>query len=269
MRNKRKGIFIPLMTLFLIFTIGFSALAAPITFSLSREIGEFRYRGDTYGVKRITMDGTGDIAYCLEINNDYPNDDHFTKDGTVNELLSCLMDNSFPQKTASELGVDNDNEAYLATQIVLWSIVEGFNVNLITTPNKNTQRAIVKIYNKVTSIGTSQTKYPVYSPGNKEIQDIVVSKPIESPNIPKPEEEKPGPKPEEEKPGPKPEEEKPSPKPEEEKPSPKPEEEKPGPKPEEEKPGPKPVEKKPTPKSVEEKPTPKPETAPQKAKELG
>ncbi|MGL5152951.1 MAG: thioester domain-containing protein, partial [Clostridium sp.] len=141
------------------------------------EIGEFDYLGDTYGVKIITSANSGDITYCLEINDDYPKSNHeYSSLGTSSEEISKLLDISYPMISFNEMNVDNTNEAYLATQITMWAIVEDFDVNKITTNNKNTQKAIRSLYKKVKENPTSKSKYPTFTPNNKKIQDLVMVK---------------------------------------------------------------------------------------------
>ncbi|MGL5151358.1 MAG: hypothetical protein ACRC7N_12395, partial [Clostridium sp.] len=76
MKKHIKKVVYPLLSLLLLSAMTIKAMAVPLTFNLSSEIGEFDYLGDTYGVKIITSANSGDITYCLEINDDYPKSNH-------------------------------------------------------------------------------------------------------------------------------------------------------------------------------------------------
>lgn len=173
MKKYLKSICLLLVVIAIVSTVATSANATTKSFKLSKEIGEFSYNGSTYGIKRIySTSEQNKVFYCLEINNNYPNNETFDMVIKSNDQISALLFCGFPKVENSSLGLKTDDEAYVATQIALWAIVENFNVDKIKTPNKNLTNAVKSIYNTATRT-TVNANYELYSTNSSNIQDIV------------------------------------------------------------------------------------------------
>lgn len=137
-------------------------------------IDKVRYKDFYLNVSKIIV-GDGKAAYCLEIHKEYPAGESFTKNKERQYDISPVMQVGYPNSTSEELGVENDEEAYFATQIALWCYLEGYNANFITGSNTKEVEAIKKIYNESKSRVSKEMNYDInvyYS--NEEVQDIVV-----------------------------------------------------------------------------------------------
>ena len=97
-------------------------------------------------VERIQAD-VG-VAYCLELDKDYPNGENFIIEGEPSELTKKLLAVGYPNKTVEELGLSNEDEAYLATQVAMWSILEGYNPNTIRAESEEVTKAIKMLVEK-------------------------------------------------------------------------------------------------------------------------
>lgn len=109
-------------------------------------IDEIEYGDQLIRVKKIIEKQSGKVAYCLDIDENYPSGQKFLDSGKASDLIAKVLDVGYPNQTAIELGVQSDDKAYFATQIVLWSITEGYDVNGFHTNDKNILKAIKKIY---------------------------------------------------------------------------------------------------------------------------
>lgn len=68
----------------------------------------------------------------------------------------------------------NENEAYFATQIAIWSYLEGYDINAITGEDINIVNAIRQIYNEGMSYSHPiKTINKVYISNNNSIQNLV------------------------------------------------------------------------------------------------
>lgn len=81
---------------------------------------------NSYSYYAISWMG-GHVAYCIDHDvKNPPNGTGLQYIGNVksNKVVAVLM-NGYPAKSASQLGLPNDEEAYLATQMAVWTAVNG------------------------------------------------------------------------------------------------------------------------------------------------
>ena len=134
-----------------------------------------QYNGNNISVHRLRIEGSNNVTYCLEINRRYPSGHSFTISTDMNEKLNNILAAGYPNKSVSELNVDNDNQAYFATQIAIWSLIQGYDVNAIKGQNPKILDAIKKIYT-----GGVDAKYNrifqsrIYKTSDESVQDVVV-----------------------------------------------------------------------------------------------
>jgi len=93
------------------------------------------YKGKTVGYSMVghTLNGIKYPAYCIEPNKDgvfetssYDvNLEGMVKDSKIVNIIR----NGYPYKTAKELGLKNDHEAYYATKTALWCYVNSRDIN--------------------------------------------------------------------------------------------------------------------------------------------
>lgn len=120
----------------------------------NRILGIVQYEDFYLDVRRIiTRVG---VAYCLEDDKDYPIGEIFDVEGKVGEDIARVLAVGYPVKTAEELGLKNDDDAYMATQIALWSIYEGYSVYDFQSDNKDILRAIRGIYERAKTVDLSK-----------------------------------------------------------------------------------------------------------------
>lgn len=143
-------------------------------------LGKVYYNGFSMSAKKITSsDG---IGYCLEIDKNYPSGENFLPSGTAKEsmpniqnILAC----GYPNKLPSDLNLTSENDAYFATQIAIWSSIEGYDVSKITGDRPEILAAIRNIYNNSLIIENPKLNYTgqlfFYS---DEIQDIIILSPL-------------------------------------------------------------------------------------------
>lgn len=135
-------------------------------------IGKAYYFNSVISIRKINSElGVG---YCLEISKDYPNGENFLLKGYSNRLIENILFNGYPNKTKEQLGVPTDDDAYFATQIALWSVIEGYNINEISSYDINVTNAIKEIYNKAHLENLTKENYSFIEYSSEEhIQDIV------------------------------------------------------------------------------------------------
>lgn len=180
MKKNLKPLYLLLICITLIFSTNLNTLAISLKFNTSKEIGEFSYNGSTYGIKKIhSIPKTDKTYYCLEINNDYPNDHSFDVAVKSNDKVATLLFYGYPNISPASLGVKSDNDAYVATQIALWSLVENFDVSKIKTPKKEISNAITAILHNVENGESSDALYELYYTNSNGIQDLVSFRPNE------------------------------------------------------------------------------------------
>ena len=155
MKKHRNNIFIILFTLLLLITnLSANVMALPteklsipnhVTVTVGDEIiNEIAYENFILEAKRIeTSVGPG---YCLEVEKDYPSGELFEFVGKPAKQVVGMMAAGYPNKTAAEIGVSTDDNAYFATQIAIWCVTEGYSPNKFRSRDKELLQAIKNIY---------------------------------------------------------------------------------------------------------------------------
>ena len=155
MKKHRNNIFIILFTLLLLITnlsanvmaLQTEKLSIPnhVTVTVGDEIiNEIAYENFILEAKRIeTSVGPG---YCLEVEKDYPSGELFEFVGKPAKQVVGMMAAGYPNKTAAEIGVSTDDNAYFATQIAIWCVTEGYSPNKFKSKDKELLQAIKNIY---------------------------------------------------------------------------------------------------------------------------
>ena len=85
-------------------------------------------------------------AYCLEVEKEYPNGEMFEFEGTPEKNIIGIMAAGYPNKSAEELGVTSDGDAYFATQMAIWCVTEGYIPKKFKSSDKNMLQTIKNIY---------------------------------------------------------------------------------------------------------------------------
>ena len=135
-----------------------------------------QYNNFDLNVEKIKIEGRNDIAYCLEVDKKYPAGQSFLLTGTSGEEINNIIGAGYPNRTPAQLNLDNENQAYFATQIAIWSFKEGYDVNKITGDNHKILAAIKTIYNEGMSgkyKNIMQSK--VYKTKDEAVQEVIVS----------------------------------------------------------------------------------------------
>lgn len=146
-------------------------------------INTIRYDDFYLEVKRISTD-VGP-AYCLEVEKDYPSGQTFEFTGKPVREVVGMMAAGFPNKSAVELGLESDDDAYFATQMAIWCVTEGYEPVRFRAKDKALLQAIKNIYNEgmqYTGNDLDHTAMEYYY--NDSVQRIVVyiNSPIETPD---------------------------------------------------------------------------------------
>lgn len=85
-------------------------------------------------------------AYCLEVEKEYPNGEMFEFEGTPEKNIIGIMVAGYPNKSAEELGLTSDGDAYFATQMAIWCVSEGYIPKKFKSSDKNMLQTIKNIY---------------------------------------------------------------------------------------------------------------------------
>lgn len=81
---------------------------------------------NSYSYYSISWMG-GHVAYCMDYDIKNPPNGtglQYLKNVNSNKVVAVLM-NGYPNKTAAQMGLSNNQEAYLATQMAVWAAVNG------------------------------------------------------------------------------------------------------------------------------------------------
>ena len=135
-----------------------------------------QYNNFDLNVEKIKIEGRNDIVYCLEVDKKYPSGQNFSLIGTIEEEFNNIIGAGYPNRNSAQLNLDNENQAYFATQIAIWSFKEGYDVNKITGDNPKILAAIRNIYNDGMSgkyKNIIQSK--VYKTADEAVQEVIVS----------------------------------------------------------------------------------------------
>ena len=107
-------------------------------------LGSIGYEDFYLIAKEITTEvGT---AYCLEVEKEYPNGEMFEFEGTPEKNIIGIMAAGYPNKSAEELGLTSDGDAYFATQMAIWCVTEGYIPKKFKSSDKNMLQTIKNIY---------------------------------------------------------------------------------------------------------------------------
>lgn len=140
-------------------------------------VGQVWYEDFSIRAKIIKSVETNEIGYCLEIDKNYPNGETFKFIDYATGKLASILSLGYPNRSYKELNLDSEEEAYFATQIAIWSFVEGYDVNGFRG-DERILNAIKKIYKDgmldENTLEDSK-KYKIYN-FNDEIQNIVFLK---------------------------------------------------------------------------------------------
>lgn len=139
-----------------------------------RIIGEFYYDNFSVDVQRINS-GAGP-GYCLDLDKDYPSGQRFSYYGKATKGINNILAHGYPNVSAEELGVNNDDEAYLATQVAIWALFEGYDINEIGTNSEAVNKAVINIYNNVISNKSYalENDTVIYKANDYSIQGVVI-----------------------------------------------------------------------------------------------
>ena len=173
--------FMKAVSYFIIFTllIGINMSASmPENVKIITEKGilyTVQYDNFDLNVEKIKIEGSNDVVYCLEINKKYPSGQNFLLNGSTNEEINNIMAAGYPNRSVAELNLDNENEAYFATQIAIWSSVEGYDVNKIKGNNAKILEAIRNIYNDgVSGKYKNKIQSKMYKTSDESVQEVIV-----------------------------------------------------------------------------------------------
>lgn len=140
-------------------------------------VGQVWYEDFSIRAKIIKSVETNEIGYCLEIDKNYPNGETFKFIDYATGKLASILSSGYPNRSYQELNLDSQEEAYFATQIAIWSFVEGYDVNGFRG-DERILNAIKKIYKDgmldENTLEDSK-KYKIYNLNDK-VQNIVFLK---------------------------------------------------------------------------------------------
>lgn len=123
----------------------------------------YAFKNQTMAKIGFTVNGKEYPAYCIE-----PVKNGVSENGTYSVTANTIYDNvkvttaianGFPFKTASEMGVDSDYDAYVVTKLAVWSVlgVGGYGTlsNYSAAPNKDNALAALLKLSKLAKAATS------------------------------------------------------------------------------------------------------------------
>jgi TQXA domain-containing protein len=135
-----------------------------------------QYNNFDLNVEKIKIEGREDIVYCLELDKKYPSGQNFLLTGSSGEEINNIIGAGYPNRNPAQLNLDNENQAYFATQIAIWSLQEGYDVNKITGNNPKILTAIRNIYNDgINGKYKNIIQSKVYKTTDEAIQEVLVS----------------------------------------------------------------------------------------------
>ncbi|MGL5087481.1 MAG: thioester domain-containing protein [Clostridium sp.] len=128
------------------------------------------------------------IGYCLEIDKPYPHGEKFANIGDVHTAVKNILSCGYPVKSPSLLNLESEDDAYFATQIAIWSSIEGYDVNEISGDRPEILEAIKLIYNNSLNSPDTLSDFNVniYFTGNNIQNVLILSSPTIQPVPPAP-----------------------------------------------------------------------------------
>lgn len=146
-------------------------------------INTIRYDDFYLEAKKINTD-VGP-AYCLEVEKDYPSNHTFEFIGKPAREIVGMMAAGYPSKSAAELGVASEDDAYFATQMAVWCVTEGYEPSKFKHKDKALIEAIKNIYNEgmqYTGNDLDHTAMEYYYSDNIQRIVVYINKPVETPD---------------------------------------------------------------------------------------
>lgn len=133
-----------------------------------------QYDGYDLTAGRIRIEGSNNVVYCLEINKNYPSGQTFNTPEALSENINNIVAAGYPNRSVAELNLDNENEAYFATQIAIWSGMEGYDVNKMKGANPKILEAIKNIYlDGMSGKYANKIRTKAYKTNDESIQEII------------------------------------------------------------------------------------------------
>ncbi|MEN8433632.1 thioester domain-containing protein [Clostridium septicum] len=181
---KYKKSFKLLLMMFILSTIVCTSVKAYTIYTVdekvtieteNRNLYKVSYENFYLKAKKIIPNNTAEVGYCIDIEKTYPSGEVFSKIDKIDTRATGVLAAGYPNKTKEELGLDNNDEAYFATQIALWSAIEGYDVYKITGDNPKIITAIRNIYNNGINniVGKNNYESRVYYV-NDNIQKVIL-----------------------------------------------------------------------------------------------
>jgi len=174
--------YIKLLSCFIFLTLLSGIIAGasiPDTVKIITEKGilyTVQYDNFDLNVEKIKIEGRNDIVYCLEINKKYPSGQNFLLNGVSSDQINNILGAGYPNRYVAELNLDNENQAYFATQIAIWSLQEGYDVNKIKGDNPKILEAIRNIYNDgINAKYKNIIQSKLYKTSDEAVQEVIVS----------------------------------------------------------------------------------------------
>lgn len=173
--------YIKVLIFFVIFTLVISTAigaSVPDTVKINTEKGilyTVQYEDFDLNVERIKIEGSNSVAYCLEINKKYPSGQNFSLIANGDVKVTDIISAGYPNRSVAELNLANENEAYFATQIAIWSVIEGYDVNIMRGVNPKVLEAIRNIYNDgINRKYSNRTRSKIYKTSDESIQEVII-----------------------------------------------------------------------------------------------
>ena len=190
-KNLFKTIVIMLLISLSISNVTTGTTIAPeyIRFTTERGVKDRIYFDGFYVEVEMIRSDVG-VAYCLEVEKDYPSGEDFQLESEVSEIVKKVLAVGYPNMTAEELNLDENDDAYVATQVALWSMVEGYDVSNIRGDNMKVINSIKDICAKSVNADVDTLMKDVKSYYlNEKVQRVglVLDKPTIPPTVTPPE----------------------------------------------------------------------------------
>ncbi|WP_297422063.1 thioester domain-containing protein [Clostridium sp.] len=164
--------------IFSLFLTNILGASMPDTFKITTDkqpLYTVQYDGYNITARKLRIEGSNNVIYCLEINRNYPTGQNFSISDEINEKLNNMLAAGYPNRSVTELNLDNENEAYFATQIAIWSLIAGYDVTKMKGDNPKIIAAINNIYNDgINAKYNNVIQSKIYKTNDPSIQEVVV-----------------------------------------------------------------------------------------------
>ncbi|MDR3596762.1 Cys-Gln thioester bond-forming surface protein [Clostridium sp.] len=139
-----------------------------------KPIDKVQYDGYDFNVSRLRIQGSDNVIYCLEITKKYPSGQVFSSIGNLSKNIENVVAAGYPNRSFRALNLDNEDEAYFATQIAIWSAMQGYDVNKFKGSNPKILDAIRNIYNDgMSGKYANKIRTKAYKTNDESIQEII------------------------------------------------------------------------------------------------